>query len=408
MNLDRIEKIAEAVLYEGYMLYPYRPSSVKNQQRWNFGVLYPPGYCEQQAGLEPFSMQTECLLKADSSTRLTVKIRFLHIVQRSIGKLRVPVSETLAGQEPDTDSVDRIEVSGRVYQPWQEAVERELSYEVLALESLSSPQPFCFPAGRSVEFLHDEQGQDAGAIVRTWNTLTGSVEIHVERCRDEIVKVRVRVQNLTHLEAATSSDSAKREAVLLDSLVSAHTILGVEQGEFISLLEPPVGLEDLASQCKNIGTWPVLAGDGVDAMLSSPIILYDHPQIAPESAGNLFDSTEIDEILSLRILTLTEDEKREMRQSDDRTRGILERTENMPEEQFMKLHGVLRGLTPLKEEIAMNEWEWNLLEDKAARGPRGNRWGDGEDRRSRASASQRGRRHSGHCAARSTRNHRKH
>jgi hypothetical protein len=85
-------------------------------------------------------------------------------------------------------------------------------------------------------------------------------------------------------------------------------------------------------------------------MLSSPIILYDHPQIAPESAGNLFDSTEIDEILSLRILTLTDDEKREMRQSDDRAREILERTENMPEEQFMKLHSVLRGLTSLKEE----------------------------------------------------------
>ena len=106
-----------------------------------------------------------------------------------------------------------------------------------------------------------------------------------------------------------------------------------------------------AAQCQNLGTWPVLATDNADAMLSSPIILYDHPQIAPESAGNLFDSTEIDEILSLRILTLTEEEKREMRQSDDRTRGILERTENMPEEQFMKLHGVLRGLTPLKEEM---------------------------------------------------------
>ena len=81
----------------------------------------------------------------------------------------------------------------------------------------------------------------------------------LERCHDEIVKVTVRVQNLTHLEAATSSDSATREAVLLHSLVSAHTILGVEQGEFISLLEPPAGFEDLASQCKNIGTWPVLA-----------------------------------------------------------------------------------------------------------------------------------------------------
>ncbi len=93
------------------------------------------------------------------------------------------------------------------------------------------------------------------------------------------------------------------------SLVSAHTVLGVEHGEFVSLLEPPAGLEDLAAQCKNVGTWPVLVGDEGEMMLSSPIILYDHPQIAPESAGNLFDSTEIDEILSLRILTLTDEEK---------------------------------------------------------------------------------------------------
>jgi hydrogenase maturation protease len=134
-------------------------------------------------------------------------------------------------------------------------------------------------------------------------------------------------------------------------LISAHTILGVEHGEFISLLEPPKGLEHLITQCNNVGTWPVLAGDGADTVLSSPIILYDYPKIAPESAGNLFDSTEIDEILSLRILTLTDDEKREIRQGDERARQVLERTENMPDEQMMKLHGVLRGLTPHKEEM---------------------------------------------------------
>jgi hypothetical protein len=159
------------------------------------------------------------------------------------------------------------------------------------------------------------------------------------------------VKNVKPLDSAIEIENASREAILLDSLVSAHTILGAENGEFISLLEVPGGFEDLVAACKNIGTWPVLTGEGTSTMLSSPIILYDHPQIAPESAGNLFDSTEIDEILSLRILTLTDAEKREMRQSDDRTRGILERTENMPEEQFMKLHGALRGLTPLKEEM---------------------------------------------------------
>ena len=79
-------------------------------------------------------------------------------------------------------------------------------------------------------------------------------------------------------------------------------------------------------------------------MLSSPIILYDYPQIAPESPGALFDGTEIDEILTLRIMTLTDEEKREMRTVDERAREILERTENMPPDQLMKIHGVLRGL----------------------------------------------------------------
>jgi hydrogenase maturation protease len=115
-----------------------------------------------------------------------------------------------------------------------------------------------------------------------------------------------------------------------------------------------VQITELAASCKNVGTWPVLVGEEgqCDTVLSSPIILYDYPQIAPESAGDLFDGTEIDEILSLRIMTLTDDEKREMSQSDERARQVLERTESMPVEQLMKLHGVLRRLRPLKEESA--------------------------------------------------------
>ncbi len=109
-----------------------------------------------------------------------------------------------------------------------------------------------------------------------------------------------------------------RADALMYSLVSAHTILTVEDGEFVSLLDPPENLRSLAAECSNIGTWPVLVGEEGerDTMLSSPIILYDYPQIAPESPGSLFDGTEIDEILSLRILTMTDEEKHEMRQSD--------------------------------------------------------------------------------------------
>ena len=81
----------------------------------------------------------------------------------------------------------------------------------------------------------------------------------------------------------------------------------------------------------------------------SPIILYDYPQVAEESPGDFFDGTEIDEMLALRVMTLTDEEKREMRGADERARQILERTEMLPPEQFMKLHGALRGLRPVKE-----------------------------------------------------------
>src|SRR5271168_2191415 len=101
MNLATVDKIAEAVLYEGYMLYPYRPSSVKNQQRWNFGVLCPRSYCEWQQGSEAWTMQTDCLVKTDSSTRLTVKIRFLQIVRRSVGKLCNAGQEEPEGVAPE-------------------------------------------------------------------------------------------------------------------------------------------------------------------------------------------------------------------------------------------------------------------------------------------------------------------
>ncbi len=352
MNLDRIEKIADAVLYEGYMLYPYRPSAVKNQQRWNFGVLYPPACCDRQSGSDRCIMQTECLMRAAPSTRLTVKVRFLQIVQRSVARILAPATQLPEGAEPAIEFVSRLEVADRAYQPWQEAMEREVTYTALDPGSLSaSPLPFSFPEGKSFECLHDEIGQPAGAIVREWKALHGSIDIQSHTCHDGLVKVMVRVKNLTLCEPAIPFEPAGREAILLSSLVSAHTILGAEEGEFISLLDPPSSCKSLAAQCNNLGTWPVLAGDDATGVLSSPIILYDYPQIAPESAGNLFDSTEIDEILSLRILTLTDAEKREMRQSDDRARGILERTENMPAEQFMKLHGVLRGLTVPREEM---------------------------------------------------------
>jgi len=158
--------------------------------------------------------------------------------------------------------------------------------------------------------------------------------------------VQVQVKNQTPFDDIAGE--TKRDGALMLSLVSAHVRLGVTAGQFVSLLEPPENMSDLAASCQNVGAWPVLVGAAGerDTMLASPIILYDYPQIAPESPGDLFDGTEIDEILALRIMTMTDAEKKEMRNGDDRARKILERTETLPMEHLLKLHGTLRELRP--------------------------------------------------------------
>jgi hypothetical protein len=351
MNLAAVDKIAKAVLYEGYMLYPYRPSSVKNQQRWNFGVLCPQSYSEAQKGGEAWTMQTECLVEGSRLSGLEVRVRFLQLVARTVGEPILPVEKLPPEVAPEFRFVERLAVNGRVYQPWQEAIERDLCLPVFSIEALSHGEiceEFHFPVEKQFEYLLEDAGKIVGVIVRERRAVRGAIEVMAEPAAEGVFKISVLIRNTTPYEACDSG----RDAALLSSMASVHTVLGVQDGKFISLIAPPGHLSDAAGHCVNVGTWPVLVGQEgqCDTILSSPIILYDYPQIAPESAGDLFDGTEIDEILSLRIMTLTDDEKREMSQSDERARQVLERTESMPVEQFMKLHGVLRGLHPLKEE----------------------------------------------------------
>jgi len=351
MNLAMVDKIAKAVLYEGYMLYPYRPSSVKNQQRWNFGVLCPRSYSEAQHGNEACIMLTECLVQGGSQAKLEIRVRFLQLVARSVGKLTVRVPELLPSEVPEFRPVSRLEVGGRVYQAWQEAVEREVVLPIRTLEELvHAPLShlFTFPAGKELESLRDGDGLITGVVIREQSALDGLVEVQNTQLGPDLFKISAQVRNLTPFPGA---EQASREDALLSALVSTHTVLGMEHARFCSLLEPPDALREVAGNCQNVGTWPVLLGGAGerDTLLSSPIILYDYPQIAAESAGDLFDGTEIDEILSLRIMTLTEEEKREMRQSDERARQMLERTETLPAEQLMKLHGAMRSLRPVEE-----------------------------------------------------------
>ncbi|MEP6537970.1 MAG: hypothetical protein ABJF23_21710 [Bryobacteraceae bacterium] len=307
MNTERVEKIANAVLYEGYLLYPYRASAVKNQHRFNFGVLYPRAHCEQNPGSDAWEMRTECLVHGGPHAAVEIKIRFLQLVEHG----------------------------GR-----QEGVEREVCTPVRTAGDLAA-----LPLRQDILF---EAGPMPGGC---WSgRLAGELELHASALSAGLYRVTLIIRNSA---APADAIKASRTDVLLQSLVSLHSILHVDGGVFVSLLDPPAEFREAAAACQNAGCWPVMAGEEgqLDMMLAAPIILYDYPQIAPESSGDLFDGTEIDEILALRILTLTDEEKREVRGGDERARRILERTEILPPEHFQKLHGAMRTVRGSSEEV---------------------------------------------------------
>jgi hypothetical protein len=337
MNLPMVDRIVNALLYEGYILYPYRASAVKNQLRFNFGVVYPRAYAEAQSGSDAWTIQTECLADGGSAASLEIRVRFLRVVDRVVGEGGEPGG-------PPFRATGVLRVDGHVHENWQEAVECRVDLPIGRVASLlATPlyHGFFLPREQEYESVRDAQGRTVGAVLRTRDEIRGVVEAHAEAVRGGISRITVRIVNLTGLP---SGSETPREAALARSLVSTHTVLGIEDGEFVSLLEPPARLREAAAECHNQGAWPVLVGAAGErnTVLSSPIILYDYPAIAPESPGELFDSTEIDEILTLRVLTMTEEEKNEARRTDERARRIIERAETLSPEQFAKLHGTFR------------------------------------------------------------------
>jgi hypothetical protein len=262
-----IDAIAKTVIYEGYLLYPYRTSNIKNQQRFTFGGVYPPAF-------DVSTMQTQCLIEGGREALVEITVRFLHMLQ-------------------DGDVVER---------------------------TVLAPGPIAFEG------------------------IEGRVEVERELVRDGLTRITVRVLNSSSLRP-TNRDEALRHTML-----STHTILMVRDGAFVSMTDPPERLISDAAGCKNIGTWPVLVGEPAerDTLLSSPIILEDYPRIAEESPGDLFDGTEVDELLSLSILSLSDDEKAEMRQVDERARELLARTEALTADDLMKLHASMRGMRTIR------------------------------------------------------------
>jgi hypothetical protein len=328
MSFADAEKIAAAVLYEGYILYPYRATSTKNVQRWNFGTLYPRDYAEAQRPAESFRMLTECLVETDGHATLDVRARFLHLIRRH----------------------------GAASKQWDEGVERLCELKDLHLGDLAIR-----PVTHELYFNEIDAVTNSGAEAPPPpKPLSGQLIVTAEKLREGLHKLSLQLLNTTPIEDAAT---CPRDEAMLQAFVSAHILLGVRGGEFVSLLDTQEEFREAAGGCRNAGVFPVLVGQQGQRsmMLCSPIILYDYPQIAPESAGDFFDGTEMDEMLALRVLTLTDAEKQEMRSGDERARRILERTETLPQDFLMKVHGTIRGMRPAvesqREAFAFGKWD---------------------------------------------------
>jgi hypothetical protein len=315
MNFTSVEAVANAVLFEGYILYPYRPSAIKNRQRWNFGTLYPRGFAETLRPPERWRFAAQILIEASEQTRLTARVRFVQLA--------------VAGEESA--------------ESWERGGARSRTLEAVPLGDL-------LPGMGCVFDLHDLSCDECAEASSFFDPpLAGRLALSAEKIRDGVYRLSASFANETSVVDAKSSSRRSLQDV---AFTSAHLLLGVENGAFVSLLEPSVELKNDVKTCVQDGVFPVLAGEIGDRshVLCSPIILYDYPQVAPESAGDFFDGTEMDEMLALRVLTLTDDEKAEMRRSDPHACAILERTETLPNEQLLKVHGAVRELSRVDED----------------------------------------------------------
>jgi hypothetical protein len=339
-GVDRARAVADAVLYEGYLLYPYRSTSPKNQVRWQFGVLGPPAVSSRAVAEEP-ALRMQCLLEPDPRrgthrpATVRVYLRFLQLQRRAVERA---VEGTEAGRfVPVAD----LRVAGRTWLSWDEAVEQEREFGPFETTcGCTYLEPVEVAGEVDEELLLDESGVQ-GRVLRHRRSLSAVLTLGIEPAGDPHgrgLRLSVDVRNVT------AGSFTTRDAATAASLLGAHLILVADGAAFVSVIDPPDWARAAAAACRQQRCWPVLAGaDGdTDLVLGSPIILYDYPALAPESSGALFDSTEIDEILTLRVITMTDEEKAAARATDPRAAAIVDRCEQLSAPEWQRLHGVLR------------------------------------------------------------------
>lgn len=339
--LDAARQLADTVMYEGYVLFPYRASALKNRFRWQWGVVIPQAQAEL-GDTEPSEVVTEVLVRTTAATALEVTARFLHLELRQM-------------HDAEGRPVEELEVDGVAVPTWEEGHEGEVTTGTRPLVELAE---LTLPL--DVSGSHRTEAAGTGHAERTAEPLTGTLDVTTERLADDVVRLRVRVANTTDWSAWR----APREQVVRRSLVGVHVLLAAHDGTFASAIDPPDWAEPHAAECQSRHLHPVLVGDeggADDVVLAAPIILYDHAELAPESSGPSFDALEMDELIALCVTGLSDEEKAAARATDPRAAELLARTEALPAAALQRLHGRNSGGAPYADPALMRpEAEANL------------------------------------------------
>jgi hypothetical protein len=302
---ETVERLAESLLYEGYALYPYTPGATKNATPTPFGIAYPPAYAARQpAAFDHLQIQCVALETADDA-ELEAEVVFLQA----------------AGSR-------------------HRATERRISATATLASLAEAPleRRFAFEPGSAL-------GVATGAGADAAGALSGTLRLSAEPLERGTSRITARVENTTPLPEE-GIEGIDRAAALRRSLLSTHTILELGSGRFASPLENEGGVGVAVQACDNVNSWPVLAAADDSAVLGAAILLPDHPRIAPQSRANMFDSTEIEEALTLHVQTLSRAERAAIAEHDPAIREMVERVERTTSEELLEMHGEMKPSDP--------------------------------------------------------------
>ena len=327
LHLDpKTEEFIRTLLYEGYAIFPYHRTAVKNQKPVPFGAVYPAAFTKLNPQMLD-SIQAECIIEGRQDIELKICIRFLQMM-----KVEVVEDGITLPQYQDGEHI--------YYTGWQ-TVERSFDIEPIILRG--SWQQF-----QLLPFFYDKQtcrepiGEMGYAgLIKTTESIHGVINVSIQPLPEHGgYKVSVHVKNHSELDEV---EKISRDEAIMHTFLSTHTILKCTDGKFISHQQVLEQWQEVMAGCEQINQWPILMNESDTCMLASPIIVYDHPQLNENSPGDMFDGTEIEEALLIHLAVMSDEEKSRLAKNDEKMESMLKKISEVTPEEWIRYHGIMKA-----------------------------------------------------------------